>query len=439
MMRFRTALPRQALLRVCCLAAAFVAVAGCQHRENKSSVVTIRVADWGGASGDANYIRTNREIIEEFERTHPNIKVQMEHNPDAYVQKILMSVVAGTQPDVMALDASSAAIFIENNTLLDLMPFIRNDPEINLDDYYPNVLNIARRGEALYALPDTFTPMVMYYNKRCFERAGVPLPKDNWTWTDFLRAARGLTIRSSDGKAAQYGAEVTTWMPGWVMWIWQNGGDVLSPDGTRATGYLDSPQSIEAIRFYTDLVLKHKVAPTVTEAQAMGADNLLAGRVATSVSGHWSIIHFRASEGSIKGYRFRDLGVVGLPRRKKRITVIYEAGPAVMKGTRHPREAYEYAKFISGRWAQRKIAELSVGISARRDVAEEFRHKSPLDPAFLDNIRYARGPQGAFTEQYALVEDIGREAIEEILLGKSSVEEALRTAARRIDTQLEAR
>ena len=32
-------------------------------------------------------------------------------------------------------------------------------------------VNIARRGDALYAIPLDFTPMVMYYNKRLFDAA----------------------------------------------------------------------------------------------------------------------------------------------------------------------------------------------------------------------------------------------------------------------------
>ena len=40
------------------------------------------------------------------------------------MQKVMMTMLAGTQPDIIALDASSAAIFINNNALVDLTPFI---------------------------------------------------------------------------------------------------------------------------------------------------------------------------------------------------------------------------------------------------------------------------------------------------------------------------
>jgi ABC-type glycerol-3-phosphate transport system substrate-binding protein len=217
-----------------------------------------------------------------------------------------------------------------------------------------------------------------------------------------------------------------------VMWIWQNGGDVLSPDGTHASGYLDGPKSVEAIQFLTDLERKWHVSPSTSQQQALGDMNFEAGRVPIMVSGHWAIQAFLANEN----LRFSDIGVVGLPRRAKRVTVIYESGPAMMKACRHPREAWEYIKFMSGPFAQRQAAETGIAVSANRQVAEEFRGRSAQEPAFLDNIRYARGPWGATVEQYALVEDIGKEAIEEIRLGTATPQDALTRAAKRIDVQL---
>jgi multiple sugar transport system substrate-binding protein len=408
---------------------------GCSRQDRvEANVVTIHVSDWGGASADEKSLQQNKQMLAEFERLHPNIRVMPEHMPEAYVQKVMMTMLAGTQPDVITLDASSAAIFIDNNALENLTPFIEKDPEIDLSVFYPNVVNVARREKALYALPSNFTPMMMYYNKASFRRAGVPYPKEGWTWAEFHEAARKLTVRKN-GKVVQYGFGATNWMPGWIMWIWQNGGSVLSPDGTKATGYLNGNASVEAMRFYTDLVCKEHLAPSTSEAQAMGTSNFQAGRVAMEVWGHWMIPSYRQNEV----YSFDDVGVVGLPRRNKNtppVTVMYEAGPAMMRGCKHPNEAWEYIKFVTGPYVQRLYAEQGIAISANRSIAREFRSKSSLEPSFLDNVQYARGPTGATVEQYALVEDIGKEAIDEILLGKRSVEAALTEAARRIDVQL---
>jgi multiple sugar transport system substrate-binding protein len=427
------ALNHRRLFIAACLIAGFVC--SCARREDgrETGSVTLHVADWGGASSDPNMARFEREVSAEWRRTHPDIRIAQEHIPGSgeYVSKMLTTFVAGTEPDIMSLDASSAAVFIENDTLLDLMPLARRDG-LDLSVYYPNVLRLAERGNHLYALPADFTPMMVYYNRRLFDRAGVPYPRDGWTWADFLATCRRLTVWPKGAPhPTQYGFLLENWMPGWIMWIWQNGGDVLSPDGRRASGFLDSPATEQAVSFFTGLVKEH-LAPSLSETQAQGADPFASGLTAMQISGHWALVGLKASET----IRMQDIGVVGLPRNKRRVTVLYEAGYAISRRCRHPREAWEYVKFMSGPFVQQKKAELGIGISANRFVAESRRNSSPLEPVFLDNVKYGIAPWGARVESYAQVEDIGKEMVDEILIGGTPVRQALREAARRIDVEV---
>ncbi len=410
-------------------------LAGCHpsSRSTDATDVTLRVADWGGASADPAISRFESEVMAEWQRQHPHIHIAPEHIPgsDVYVSKMLTAFVAGTEPDVMALDASSAAVFIENNTLLDMTPRIEQE-HFDLGDYYPNVLDLARRGSHLYALPADFTPMMLYYNKSLFRNAGVPFPQDGWTWNEFREDCRRLTVwPAGTPHPTQYGFELQNWMPGWIPWIWQNGGDVLTPDGKHAAGALDTAATGEAFQFLYKLVAD-KLAPTLSESQAQGADPFQSGLTAMQISGHWNLVGLRASEK----LKLADVGVVGLPERRRRVTVLYESGYAITKGCRRTAEAWEYVKFMSGPFVQRKKAELGVGISANRQVAESRREASPFEAAFLDNVRYGVAPKGATVENYAQVEDIGREAMEEILVGGKPVSSALREAAKRIDAEL---
>jgi multiple sugar transport system substrate-binding protein len=374
------------------------------------------------------------DVSAEWKRTHPTIEIEMEHVPGSgeYVSKMLTAFVAGTQPDVLSLDASSAAVFIDNDTLLDLMPFARNDG-LDLAQYYPNVLGMAQRDDRLYALPADFTPMMLYYNKRLFDAAKLPYPRDGWTWDEFRADCLALTI-TPPGSAhpTQYGFQALNWMPGWITWIWQNGGDVLTPDGKHCVGALDSPATIEALRFFSGLVLTDRAAPSLSVTQAQGADPFQSGQCAMQISGHWNLVGLKASER----IRLEDVGVVGLPRKRERVTVIYESGYAVTKRSKHPQQAWQYVQFMSGPFVQRKKAELGIGISAIRAIAEQRRGSNPLEPVFLDNVKYGRTPWGARVEAYAQVEDVGQEMMDAILVGGESVEHAARAAALRIEPEL---
>lgn len=430
-------LPRRAAARL--LAAALLCAAaacGCGNRgSGRPGDITLHIADWGGASADPAMAHFQAMVDTEWRRRHPHIHIVEEHIPGSqeYVSKMLAEFVAGTQPDLMVLDASSAAAFIDNDTLLDLAPLAARD-HLDLSVYYPNVLSLARRGSHLYALPADFTPMMIYYNRRMFQRAGIPYPCDGWQWSQFRNDCQRLTLRSrAASQPTQYGFLAQNWMPGWIPWIWQNGGDVLSPDGRRAEGYLDSQSTEQAVSFFAGLV-RDGLAPSLSAAQAQGADPFQSGLCAMEASGHWNLVSLKASET----IRMSDVGVVGMPRNRFRVTALYESGYAVTRACRHKEAAWEYARFLSGPFVQRAKAALGIGISANRQVAESRRAVSALEPEFLANVRFGRAPWGARVEDYAQVEDIGQEMMDEVLLGVSTPSAALRRAARRVDAELSA-
>jgi multiple sugar transport system substrate-binding protein len=391
----------------------------------------LRVANWGGPSVDASFMRTEREIWDEFERRHPDVRLQIENIPGfgQYVPKLLMTYVSGNPPDVISLDGSSAAVFINNDLLADLTPLIRKDKGFDLNDYFPNVLDIARRDGRLYAIPLDFTPMVMLYNRRIFDEAGVPYPRDGWTWKEFLETAKRLTVTAPGASTpTRFGFNFQKEMPLWFPWIWANGGDVLSPDGRHAVGYLDGPATVETITFLTDLIRKYRVAPSLSQSAAAGVDLFRAGRAAMTMTGHWSLIEYRVDK--------MDIGVTTIPTQIGRpVTVLYATGLAISRASRHKDLAWEYVKYLTSEAVQKKRVAGGLAISGNRKAAESFAG-TPVEDAFLAQVKYARAPWGSRVESYELVEDLGREMIEDILNGGVPVKEAASRTARLIETEL---
>lgn len=412
------------------LAAAGLLLTGC-GRDNEGDTVVLRVGNWGGAAVDKEFMAKEREILQEFEQAHPGVKVRLESipGPGQYVPKMLMSFVAGNPPDVIHLDASSAAVFINNGFLSDLTPLVEADPSFHLGDFFENVVNMARRGDKLYAIPLDFTPMMMYYNKRLFDEAGVPYPQEGWTRGDFLRIARELTYTPPGSKTpARYGFDFENHMPFWFPWIWANGGDVLSPDGTRASGYLDSPETIDALQFIRDLILEYHVTPSLSETAAAGVELFRRQKAAMKMSGHWSLIDFRADK--------IDVGVIHVPCKPgHRATVIYEVGLAVSRVSPHQKLAWEYVKFMTSRGVQKRHVSSGIAISANREVAESLAG-DPIEDAFLHEVRYGRPPWGSRVDRYEVVEDLGREMMESIIHNNVPVPKAVAEFTNLIDAEL---
>lgn len=416
------------------LIAAF-AVVGCVRPSSDENV--LRISNWGGAGDDGPFEQMVQAKNREFGEKH-GAKVRVEGIPGEYVPKMLLNFVAGSQPDVMVVDASSAAVFVNNGLLQDLRPFIERDPEFKISDYYANVLATYQRGEAIYAIPNDFTPMVMYYNKDLFDDLGVAYPKPGWNFDDFLRTAQQLTVRQNN-RTLQYGFVFTNWMPGWVMWLWNNGGDVLSPDG-RASGTMDSPANIETFTFLRDLATKHGVAPTLSEAASMGVDLFANGQAAMTVSGHWALVGYK----SAKQINWERLGVIEFPHNTPQShTVLYMSAYGIPRAAKNADLAWKYIKMWTSQELQREYQSTGIAVCARIDISQEragLEESKPATPeqvierAFLPIIPTGRPPYGSRIEGYEIVEKHGASAMQSILNG-SDVATTLRSTAERIDAE----
>jgi multiple sugar transport system substrate-binding protein len=177
---------------IACLALASILLCatGCDAPEETGDKIVIRVGNWGGAKEGNEFDKLVEKIYRDFEKENPGILVREEATPGEYVAKMSLAFIAKSEPDIVMLDASSAALFINSRMVQDLMPLIEKDKEFRLSDFYPNVVDIARRGKGLYAIPQDFTPMVVYYNKRLFDKAGVPYPTSDWNFESFGRSPR---------------------------------------------------------------------------------------------------------------------------------------------------------------------------------------------------------------------------------------------------------
>jgi multiple sugar transport system substrate-binding protein len=432
----------RASVRSSCLCAKIITIAfilgtaGCGAMEGSGGKTVVRISNWGGAGDDSEYERLIATFYERFEKENPGVDVRVEGipGPGEYVKKSLLNFVAGVQVDVMVLDASSASVFVDNDLLTDLTPFAEKDPEFSLGDYYPNVLAIGQRGSKVFAIPGDFTPMVMYYNKDLFDKAGVPYPTSDWDFARFQATAKKLT----DTTRGTYGFVFANWMPGWIMWLWNNGGDVLSPDGKRAIGFLDSDANVKAIEYLRDLINVHKVAPTLSEAASVGVDLFANGQAAMTVSGHWAMVGYKNAPKDSQGrpkIDWKRLGVVALPHNTPEShTVMYEAGFAMPKGCKNPELAWKLIKMWTGRELQSKYNASGIAICARKDVSAE-RAADPLEAQFMPIVQTARPPWGSRVQGYEAVEQIGKVMMDSILKGNAEVRTALRNAAIKIDRE----
>ncbi len=392
----------------------------------------VRVSHWGG--GDA--ARLFEEYVAEFERQHPDIDVQPEPYPENYTEQLLVRFAAGTAPDVMLLDNPYVPTFVDQGLIEDLRPYVQRGL-VDLSSYFEPALAIFTRQGRVYGLPKGFTPIVMYYNKVHFDEAGLSYPRRGWTFNDYLDEARKL-VRWEGGKVQRWGTYFTNWMGYTTPLVWSYGGEFLSPDWQTALGYTNSPVTVEAVQFLLDLALKHRVAPTQAEMDALGGGLFSKGLAGLAVSGHWSMFGFAPliKQGQL------SVGVVDLPQGPNRTqpsTVIYATAWGITSQARDKEAALELVKFLAGAWVQeRENLGNYIEIPGRKDVARKVQAADPfgVEQAFLEAAQYGRPPYGSVVPNYQQIEAILTDAIGQAWTGGANLRNTLESAARQISALL---
>ena len=355
-------------------------IGGCGRR-TESNITTIR---W---CADPNPIR--KEQIAVFERENPDIKVNLDW-ATAGSEKVLVQIAGGNPPDIfMVYSLANFVSLIEKGALEDLTPHCEKH-DMDIDDFWPQVKPFIFYEDNVYGFPETLTPVVLFYNKRLFEEANVSYPTEEWNWDDLLDAAQKLTKEDQvSGRYAQFGL-----LPGdLVAMIWQNGGDMFTPDGKRCI--IDSPEALEAARFYYDLRYKHHVSPTPSEMESLhsqwgGFSIFATGRVAMMMTGRVATIEFRK-------YKDLDWDIAHVPRGRRKLTTFGVHTNVIPKDAKHKEAAFKFLKSLVSKEGELLVANYGEGIPSRRSIASSqeflFNPEYPKEihnQIYLDEMQNAR-------------------------------------------------
>jgi multiple sugar transport system substrate-binding protein len=406
---------------------------------------------WSGAGGAGRgalelahrggYARARLEstVLESFLSVHPGLRVVQRHpspDPIEYRRRLLDAVVAGEPPEAVLLDLSDLPALADSGILLNLAPYLSR-VGVTLDQYDSTVLSGFRRGGALYALPAGYSPLVVAYNKDLFDRAGLSTPADDWTWDDFLELARRLTRDSDgDGTIDQWGTEVDSRVTFWLPWVWAGGGDVLCADGKHASGCLDSPITIAALRWYAGWVTQQGVAPATDLARRPppdGIEGFLAGKVAMLTVGHAEIPRLRARAA---GGRLH-VGFTEIPHRMgfPPATVLCATGYAVPALTLRRRLAVELVASLTDSLAGRVRGEAGLELPAVSTVAAVLAAGDTLgwEGAFVRAAAHARLPWDTRIARWEEVDGALAGLMDRIIVGGADAEAAAHDMALQLD------
>jgi multiple sugar transport system substrate-binding protein len=342
---------------------------------------TITYSIWG----DPQEIASQTAIADAFTAANPNITVNVDVSDwDAYWDKLQTGLAGGAAPDVFAMDGPLFPDYQSRDVLLDLKPLVERDGYDLTQLADQGVADFTTEDGGQFGLPRDLNTIVLYYNKDMFDAAGIPYPDETWDWAKLREAAAQLTKDDNgDGTPDQWGfyTETTDMENFWLSTVWQNGGDVLAPDGKSTV--LNTDEAAGGIQFLQDLIWKDKVMPDPAITAETG-DAFEQGQAAMEANGSWLIPTHTAA-----GLNF---GVAPLPSGPAgRFTSVNPTGAVVYKGSKNPDAAWAFVKHLASPAAQEQLMQLKASLPVNKEVLAG-PYASSFDGAqvFADSLEYAK-------------------------------------------------
>ncbi|MGH2367619.1 MAG: extracellular solute-binding protein, partial [Chloroflexota bacterium] len=226
-------------------------------------------------------------MIEDFQQAHPTIKVTGEQYTGqgvSYYDKMQTLFAANEAADVNYFQGWIWQPYALQGLLLAVDPLMGKDKAMQRVVPSNYEAQSKLRGKTYMLTADT-GPMVIFYNKESFDRAGVPYPKDGWTLDDLVDKARKLTRQ--DAGAQYWGYQVNGGYLRNFPWIRLNGAREWDRIVEPKKSQWDNANVAKELQLQLgDLINRFRVAPPRTGAPAE-QNHIQFGFAAMKMEGPW--------------------------------------------------------------------------------------------------------------------------------------------------------
>ncbi len=378
----------------------------------------VKITYWHNYGADKESPYFEEVILPMFNEKYPNIEVEViAQGNDQYRESIVISAGTGTTPDVARLDLSDISGLAELGILMPLEEFEGFEKLSN--EVFPGPLATNYYQGHYYGLPLDTNCKSAVFNMSTLSQMG--LDKVPASMEELIEASRGL------GKPTINVSSAGEW--DFMPYFWLFGGVMTDDSFTQASGYLDSEDSIEAMKKLVSLHDEGIFTIKEIDGSVDAWDGIKSGEYAVFFEGPW----FFAFIGD-----WKDLGLQPaiIPTYNGKTTsVVGGESIGVFSTTKHPEEVFKFVEFLLSEEVQvlmgKEMGQMPVLKTAAEN--EEFR-SNEVWSVYLQQLNTAQtrvpSPQSPEIQQYL------KDAFDGILRGDVEIESALKEAAELIDAKL---
>ncbi len=371
--------------------------------------VTIRLDQFSGSGASEEALK---KMIAKFNEQYPNVKVELQSfGYDDYFTQLQSKIVGGSAADVFELNFENFVAYASEDVLLDIGDLIGDTSGFN-----QTALEAFQYDGKQFGIPNSFSNVVLIYNKDLFDKAGVSYPTDDWTWTEMSEAAKKIRALSAD----TYGLYRPLSFHEFYKGVKQNGGSLLSEDGKNFT--VNLPQNVETLEIMSDWVTGSNVMPSDAQMGGMGDWDLFkSGRLGMIVTGIWAFSDF--TDNCDFAW---DVAVE--PGNTAKATHFFSNAYVVNKETTNPEAAAALAAFLAG---SKEAAQIRVDASwelppvTYQDVLDSYLKVTPPEnrEAVFKSLDYLVTPP--VVKQQSEMQEIISKHLNNAVSGNASAKDAL--------------
>ncbi len=370
-----------------------------------------------------------RQLLEQFQATHPNISVFYLPDPDNLVDQMPVDMQAGTAADVFQGCCTHFPAWAQQGYTLDLRPYVADLDRETISDWDPvQYKALFTRDGKQYGLPKYHGALALYYNKDLFDEFHVDYPDASWNHGDYATAMMLLTRdRDRDGKIDLWGSMLDVYWDRIQVHVNEWGGHFVDPDDPAICRMCD-PEALAALEWLRARMCDNRIMATLPDVDRLSTRQaFITEKIAMVEDGSWAL------KDILSNARFR-IGVAPFPSGPvRRVTLSTTDGFGIYAGTKHPDAAWELLKFLISKDYGRAMARADFLQPARASILEDWmgyiRDQFPEPSKDVDLAAFADGQLGGYSvvaEIFANMADaqrIAQDAWDQILtLGQAPTE-----------------
>lgn len=282
-------------------AAMLIPLAACGSSNNSDSD---KVTDANDVSGNITVWGWGEgmdQLVEGFQKKYPNVKVKYSNTGTASdtATALQNAVAAGNGiPDVCMLQGTDVAQFAIGESIEDLSQF---GADKMADDFSSGAWRKLQINDKPYGMPIDSGPMVFFYNKDIFDKAGVD-GESIKTWDDYYEAAKKIHALGDNYYITNNSGNTDSYSEFNAM-LWQAGANPVKVDGENLTINLtDTDEGVKKVMdFQQKLIDEHLINTSIGNWSDDWNRSMNDGTTASLVIGAWMPVNLENAAPDQKG------------------------------------------------------------------------------------------------------------------------------------------